>query len=201
MDITLGLILAGVAVAIAGLYLLIVQSRRATYRKMAQALKATYVSQGAFKAGKITGTTQGRNFTVKPFASGGGQSSTFWTRISIDCVNTGIPLTVRADFFKPFPNWKAVSTLGERKMRVFLWHITLKTVLLADKYKDQVLRAFQGIETTIRDHVLKGDFELAESTLTFTTRGIIKNSDTIQKVLEMLNTIAGQIEAAPILCP
>ena len=59
----------------------------------------------------------------------------------------------------------------------------------------------QGIETTIRDHVLKGDFELAESTLTFTTRGIIKNSDTIQKVLEMLNTIAGQIEAAPILCP
>ena len=61
------------------------------------------------------------------------------------------------------------------------------------------LRAFQGTETTIRDHALKGDIELAESTLTFTARGIIKNSDTIQKVLEMLNTIAGQVEAAPIL--
>ncbi len=199
MDITLGLILAGVAVAIAGLYLLIVQSRRATYRKMAQALKATYVSQGAFKAGKITGTTQGRNFTVKPFASGGGQSSTFWTRISIDCVNTGIPLTVRADFFKPFPNWKAVSTLGERKMRVFLWHITLKTVLLADKYKDQVLHAFQGINAGKRDHLSNGNLELAESNLTFTTRGIIKNRATIQAVLEVMNPMAEQIEAAPIL--
>ena len=201
MDITLALILAGVFVAIAGLYVLMIQSRKATYRKMAQAVEADYESQGAFKTGKITGTTQGRTFTVEPFTTGGGGSSTFWTRISIDCVNAGIPLAVRADFFNAFPNWKAVSTRGERKVRVFVAHITLKTVPLDDKYKDQVLRAFQGIETTIRDHVLKGDFELAESTLTFTTRGIIKNSDTIQKVLEMLNTIAGQIEAAPILCP
>ena len=61
-----------------------------------------------------------------------------------------------------------------------------------------MLRAFQGIETTTRDDVCKGNFELAESTLTFTTRGIMKNSATIQKVLEVLNTIAGQIEARPI---
>ena len=134
---------------------------------MAQALKADYVSQGAFTTGKITGTTQGRTFTVEPFTAGGGQSSTFWTRVSLDCANRGIPLTVRADFFKAFPNWKAVSTRGERKMRLFAWHITLKTVLLDDKYKDQVLRAFQGIETVTRDHLPKGGFELTESTLTF----------------------------------
>ncbi len=198
MNITLALILAGVAAAIAGLYVLMIRSRKSTYRKMAQALKADYVSQGAFKTGKITGTTHRRTFTVEPFTTGGGGSSTFWTRISIGCVNTGIPLAVRADFFKAFPNWKAVSTRGERKERVFFWHITLKTVLLDDKYKDQVLRAFQGIETTTHDHVRKGDFELAESTLTFTTRGIIKNSATIQNVLEVLNTIAGRIEARPI---
>ncbi len=199
MNITLALILAGVAAAIAGLYVLIIQSRKATYRNIAQALKADYVSQGMFKTGKITGTTQGRTFTVEPFSTSSGKSSTFWTRISTDCANTGIPLTVRGDFFKAFPNWKAVSTRGERKVRVLAWHITVKTVLLDDKYKDQVLRAFQGIETTTRDHVRKGKFELAESTLTFTTHGIMKNSATIQKVLEVLNTIAGQIEAAPIL--
>ncbi len=199
MNITLALILAGMAAAIAGLYVLIIQSRKAAYRKMAQALKADYVSQGAFKTGKITGTTQGRTFTVEPFTTCGGKSSTFWTRISIDCANTGIPLTIRADFFKAFPNWKAVSTRGERKVRVFAWHITLNTVLLDDKYKDQVLRAFQGIETTTRDHVRKGSFELAESTLTFTTHGITKDTTTIQEVLEALNTIAGKIEAAPVL--
>jgi hypothetical protein len=78
-----------------------IQARKATYRKMAQALKADYISQGAFKTGKITGTMQGRTFTVEPFTTGGGGgSSTFWTRISMDCANKGIPLTVRADFFK-----------------------------------------------------------------------------------------------------
>lgn len=198
MDITRALIPAGVAAAIAGLYVLRIQSRKATYRKMAGALNADYESQGAFKTGKITGTTQGRTFTVEPFTTGGGRSSTFWTRISIDCANTGIPLAVRADFFKAFPNWKAVSTRGERKVRVFAWHITLKTVSLDDRYKDQVLRAFQGIETTIRDHVGNGDFDLAETTLTFTKHGIMKNSATIQKVLEVLTIIAGHIEAAPI---
>ena len=199
MDITLALILSGVAAAIAGLYFLMIRSRKATYRNMAQALKADYVSQGAFKTGKIKGTAQGRTFTVEPFATSGGQSSTFWTRIGIACANKGIPLTVRGDFFKDFPNWKAVSTSGEREMRIFFAHITLKTVLLDDKYKEQVLRAFQGIEPTTRDYVRTGKFELAESTLAFTTRGIIKNSATIQKVVELLNTIARQIEAAPVL--
>ena len=187
MDITLALILSGVAAAIAGLYFLMIRSRKATYRNMAQALKADYVSQGAFKTGKIKGTAQGRTFTVEPFATSGGQSSTFWTRIGIACA------------FKDFPNWKAVSTRGERKMRVFFTHITLKTVLLDDKYKEQVLRVFQGIEPTTRDYVRTGKFELAESTLAFTTRGIIKNTATIQKVVELLNTIARQIEAAPVL--
>ena len=84
-------------------------------------------------------------------------------------------------------------------MRLFAWHITLKTILLDDKYKDQVLRAFQGIETTTHDQMRKGNFELAESTLTFTTHGIMKNSATIQKVVQALNAFAGQIEAAPIL--
>ena len=137
MDITLALILSGVAAAIVGLYVLMIQSRKATYRMMAQALRADYVSQGAFKTGKITGTMQGRTFTVEPFTAGGGKGSTFWTRIFMDCANTGIPLTIRGDFFKGFPNWKAVSTRGERKMRVFLWQITLKTSQLDDKYKDQ----------------------------------------------------------------
>ena len=199
MNITLAIILAGVAAAIAGLYFLMIQSRKATYRKMAQALKADYVSKGAFKTGKITGTMQGRTFTVEPFTTGGGKSSTYWTRISIDCANTGIPLTVRADFFKAFPNWKAVSTRGERKMRVFAWHITLNTVLLDDKYKDQVLHIFQGIEMNTHDHLRKGNIELTESTLSFTTHGIIKNSATTQNILDVLNTIAEQIEAAPIL--
>lgn len=199
VDVTFALIMAGVAAAIAGLYVLVIQSRKATYRKLAHTLMADYVSQGAFKTGKITGTTQGRAFTVEPFAAGGMNNSSFWTRISLDCANTGIPLTVRGDFFKAFPNWRAVSTSGERKMRLFAWHITLKTVLLDDKYKDQVLRAFQGIETTTHDQMRKGNFELAESTLTFTTHGIMKNSTTIEKMVQALNAIAGQIEAAPIL--
>ena len=53
MSITLALILAGVAAAIVGPYVLMIRSRQATYRKMAQALKAAYVSQGAFTTGKI----------------------------------------------------------------------------------------------------------------------------------------------------
>ena len=84
-------------------------------------------------------------------------------------------------------------------MRVFLWHITLNTVLLDDKYKDQVLRAFQGINAGKREHLSNGSLELGESNLTFTTRGIIKNSVTIQAVLEVMNSMAEQIEAAPIL--
>ena len=99
MSITLALILAGVAAAIVGPYVLMIRSRKATYRKMAQALNADYVSQGAFATGKITGTTQARRFFAEPF----------------------------------------------------------------------------------------------------TTRGIIKNSATIQKILETLGTFAGHIEAAPIL--
>lgn len=199
MDITFALILAGVAAAIAGPYALLIKSRKATYRKMAQTLEADYESQGAFKTGKITGITQGRAFTVEPFTTSSGQGATFWTRISIDCANTGIPLTVRADFFKSFPNWKAVSTRGERKERIFCWYITHKTVLLDDKYKDQVLRTFQGIEPATRNHLPKGKFELTESDLTFTTRGIMKNSTIIQRVLDVMNTIARQIEAAPIV--
>ena len=199
MNITLALILAGVAAAIAGLYVLVIQSRKAAYRKMAQDLNADYVSQGVLKTGKITGSAQGRTFTVEPFTTSSGKSSAYWTRIFVDCANAGIPLTARADFFKAFPNWKAVSTRGERKMRVFAWHITLKTGLLDDKYKDQVLRAFEGIDAATRDHACKGNLELAESTLTYTTRGIVKNSTTIEKVLEVLSTIAARIEAAPIL--
>ena len=66
VDVTFALIMAGVAAAIAGLYVLVIQSRKATYRKLAQALMADYVSQGAFKTGKITGTAQGRPSPLSP---------------------------------------------------------------------------------------------------------------------------------------
>ncbi len=191
----------GVIAIISVLYFFLIQHRKSQYRKIANELKADYISQGFFMTGKISGITNGKKFTIETIKTSSGKSSTFWTHISMDCQNKGIPLFIRKDFFKNFPNWKAAFTRGERKERVFFTHIDIKnaSVALEEKYQFRVLSVFQGIEPTYNKHIKKGNFNISESLISYKVNGIMKNPDRIKKVLDVLNRVAQNTENNPIM--
>lgn len=191
----------GVIAIISVLYLFLIQHRKSQYRKIANELKADYISQGFFMTGKISGITNGKKFTIENIKTSSGKSSTFWTHISMDCQNKGIPLFVRNDFFKNFPNWKAAFTVGERKERVFFTHIDIKNAFipLEEKYQFRVLSVFQGIKSTYNEHIKKGNFNISESLITYKVHGIIKNLDRIKRVLDVLNRVTQNTENNPIM--
>lgn len=192
--------IVGVIVTISGLCFFLIKHRDSRYKKIAEELKADYISQGFFKTGKISGIANGKKFTIENIKTSSGRSSTFWTHISIDCQNKGIPLFIRNDFFKNFPNWKAAFTVGERKERVFFTHITIKNafVPLEEKYYFRVLSIFQGIKFIYNKHIRKGNFNISKTVITYKVHGIMKNLDKIKRVLDALNRVIQNIENNPI---
>lgn len=186
----------GVMAIIFVLYFFLIQYRKSQYRKIANELKADYISQGYFMTGKISGITNGKKFTIEHI-----KSRTFWTHISMDCQNKGIPLFIRSDFFKNFPNWKAAFTMGEAKIRVFFTHIHMKNTFIAleEKYQFRVLSMFQGIESTYNEHIKKGNFNISESLITYQVHGIMKNLDRIKRILDVLNRVTQNTETNPIM--
>lgn len=195
MDAFLGLAFAG------GLLLTLVlcsyQLRRRKYRQIANELGAEYQSQGLFKAGKIVGSINHRNYTIENVVWG----RATWTTVEMPCLNKGIPLHLHSRFFKEFPNWKYAFTMGDRTERVFVTHITLQNagIPLDEKYRSEVQGLFQ--ETALLNYVLlrKGLISIDQATISFKVNGTLKKLEVIQQILSVLTGVAGRIEAAPVL--
>ena len=195
MDAFLGLAFAG------GLLLTLVlcsyQLRRRKYRQIANELGAEYQSQGLFKAGKIVGSINHRNYTIENVVWG----RATWTTVEMPCLNKGIPLHLHSRFFKEFPNWKYAFTMGDRTERVFVTHITLQNagIPLDEKYRSEVQGLFQ--ETALLNYALlrKGLISIDQATISFKVNGTLKKLEVIQQILSVLTGVAGRIEAAPVL--
>ncbi len=181
-------------------YTLMVQYRKSRYRKIAEELGADYIPQRFFSTGKISGITNGKQYTIENIETGGGRGGASQTHISMECQNKGIPLFIRNDFFEMFPNWKAAFAVGDRKEKVFFTHIDIEDAALPldEKYRTRVSSVFQGIESTYIGRIKKGDFHISESLITYKVHENTKNIDKIKGVLDVLNHVIQNIENNPI---
>jgi len=194
------LFMFGAAVLILLYYFVSLHFRKLKYRKIAEGLRAEYQSQGSFKTGEITGSNNGRKYTIATEDTGHGRGSSNWTTISINCANKGIRLQMEGGFFKTFPNWKYAFTTGDRKERVFVTEITLQNwfVPLEEKYKLQVQGLFQEIALLQHDLLKKGHLKIQRDQISFTTQGVLKNAEAASQTISLLTNVADRIESTPI---
>jgi hypothetical protein len=198
MDTLLGLVsIAGFIFFLLLLVLCSYQLRRRKYQQIANELGAEYQSQGLFKAGKIAGSNNHRNYTIENVVWG----RATWTTVEMPCLNKGIPLHLHGRFFKEFPNWKYAFTIGDRTERVFVTDITLQNVgiPMEEKYRMEVQSLFQ--ETALLNCALlqKGLISIEQETISFKVNGTLKKLEVIRQILSILTGVADRIEAAPVL--
>jgi hypothetical protein len=98
-------------------YEIVVLVRRRRLRNAAEALEATYVSEGWWRAGRIVG----RNFEIRVVKIG----KTFRTYVEVQA--PGIPLSSMFDarFFDAYPNWGHAKVLARGHQRLFFVEISL----------------------------------------------------------------------------
>jgi hypothetical protein len=191
-------------VSIAGFFFLLLilvlcsyQLRGRKYRQIANELGAEYQSQGLFKAGKIAGSNNHRNYTIENVVWG----RATWATVEMSCLNKGIPLHLHGRFFKEFPNWKYAFTIGDRTERVFVTDITLQNVgiLLEEKYRMEVQGLFQETALLNSSLLRKGLISIDKETISFKVNGALKKLDVIRQILSVLSAVADRIESAPII--
>lgn len=182
-------------------YFVYLQLRRLKYRRIADRLGAEYHSQGLFQTGKITGSGNGRDYTIETRATARYKSSSTWTTISINCANKGIPLQIAGGFFKAFPDWRFTSTTGERKQRVFVTEITLQDapVPLQERQKLQVQGLFQAFALLHSALLMKGSLRIQPDQISFSTRGVLKNAEAAKETIWVLSQIADRIESGSVI--
>jgi hypothetical protein len=175
------------------IYFSLVQLRRQKYRQLAAEMGAEYLSQGAFKTGKIVGTNNGRKYEVEN--KGQGRHNSLWTVIEMECANKGIPLHIYGRFFKDFPNWP-----GGETERLFGANVILQNLgtPLAEKYRTEAQGFFQ--EFAIADGVFlrRGQVVMGQDYVSFKLPGIVKKYEEMQKSLSVLARLADRIESVPI---
>lgn len=200
MDFDTLLIIVVLGAICAFYYFVIMAGRKNAYKKVADELRASYISQGFFSIGKIVGTIQDKEYVIQNHTTGGSGKSTFWTAISLRCDNQGIPLVILQSFFTGYPNWKAIFTKGKSEMRVFFTSIKSENadVPLDEKYHEPVHYRLQEVSRMYNDDLKKGDIEITKTSVDFTVCGLVKDSEKIKKVLGLLHSIACTIEDDPI---
>jgi hypothetical protein len=174
------------------------QLRQRKYRQIANEMAAQYQSQGLFNSGKIAGFSNHRKYTIENV--NGARGSSAWTLIEMQCTNQGIPLQIHGRFFKTFPNWKYVFTMGDRTERVFVTNVTLQNVgiPLEEKYRVEVQHLFQEFALLNYPFLTKGHLRVARETISFRIGGILKKLEVIRQILSVLASVADRIESEPI---
>jgi hypothetical protein len=200
MDTLIGLVsIAGFFFLLLILVLCSYQLRQRKYQQIANELGAEYQWQGLFKAGKISGASNHRKYTVENEEGARGSGSL--TVIEMQCVNKGIPLQIHGRFFKNFPNWKYAFTRGDRTERVFVTNVTLQNVgiPLDEKYRIEVQDLFQDFALLDADILRKGQLRIEQDLMSFTIHGVLRKLEVIREILSVLATVAERIESAPIV--
>lgn len=177
------------------IYFVSLQLRRWRYRRIADGLRAEYESQGLLGTGEITGSSRGRNYTIRTKES---RRST-WTTFSMGCVNKGLRLSLRGRFFNPFPNWRFAFEKAERTERAFAIALNFPnaSVPLEERYQGQIQGLFQ--EVALLDPGLLGKWrnrlEIDQDSISFTMHGVLRNVAATTEVITLLAKVADRIES------
>lgn len=195
------IIFASLLLVIYVIWFISVQLRIFKYKRIASELRANYQPQGLFKAGKIVGVNEGKQFTLENIVTRSGRSSTTFTTVSIGCRNEGIPLIIHGGFFRDFPNWKFAFSRGNRKERVFITYINLKNVdvPLENRYKPRIQSLFQQVALLNYDFIKKGSIRVDKDSVSFAIHGVLTEIEIIKQIISLMSKIAGSIEATPII--
>jgi hypothetical protein len=182
-------------------YFIYLQLRRRKYKSIARQLGAEYHSEGFFKAGKITGSGNGRQYTIDTRATARYKSSSTWTMVSVQCANKGIPLQITGGFFRAFPDWRYASTVGDRKQKLLGKEIALlnSPVPLQEKQKLQVQGLFQAFALLHSALLMKGRLRVQADQVSFATRGVLRNSEEATQMIWVLSQIADRVESDRVI--
>lgn len=185
-----------IIVGISLFYFLLIQSRRYRWRAMAHRLGAKYFSMGLFKTGRITGMIEGRKYFVATDVNNSGVIMPFAYK--------GIPLGLPTKFFTSFPDWRYALTIGEKRQRCFVTHVTFKgaSIQLPEAYRDRVVEAFQELRMFYppEDHRIgDGYLWLRAEGVEFKCSGVFFDSERIKAIASLLCSTAELMEKLPIL--
>jgi hypothetical protein len=122
-----------------------------------------------------------------------------WTRFSVDCTNRGIPLTLHAGFFRRFPDWRFAFTREDKKTSVLGADLVLQNALapLDEKYRPPVQSMFHDVAVICSGLLTKYGtaIDIRQDSLSYTTRGVLKNAGTAWQILALLEKLADRIES------
>ena len=178
------------------IWLIHIQLRCLKYKKIALALNADYHSKGFFNTGRITGISNSRQYAIENIIVDTGRSSTTWTTLSVDCLNSGVTLSIGGGFFgglfSRFPDWYCISVHNEN--RKFDGDFN-------ENYRVQILDLFQKLALSLEEIKLikKGSIDIGQRVVTFTFLGVLADINKINKIITLIVKLAGHIEFAPLM--
>ncbi len=180
------------------IYLLFLQWRRAKFRKLADALGATYQYQGFAATGTILGNDSGRKYNVITKAAG---RSGMWTVVSAECANRGIGMTIFGGFFKRFPDWRFVYVHGDGTSAGPGIKIGLLGIghPIDDRYKAPVRNLLQEVSLMSGEVLKKGELKVDQHSISFTKHYVLTNAETTRQIVSGITQIARRVESDPVI--
>jgi hypothetical protein len=181
-------------------YFIYLQLRRWKYRRIANNLRAEFLSQGLFKSGAIAGSMEARKYTITTRDVTVGRASSTWTTVAIDCVNKGIPIQLDGRFFNPFPNWRFAYSTGDKAEKLLSAELVLQNapIPLEERYKLQIQRLLQDFAMLYGDTLKKRSLRIYREEISFATRGVLKSAVAAKAIISLLAKVADRIEATPV---
>jgi hypothetical protein len=166
-------------------YFLYLQLRRFRYRNIAEALHATYESQGVFKTGEIAGSSHGRNYRITTGVVVAPSDSGAYTTIAVVCINKGVALSIYGRFFRHFPDWRFAFTTGDP---------------LDSKYYPRVQSLFHDIAVIFPNLVKnrRAQIDLKQEAISYRMHGVLTNAGTVKQILLLLTRLAERVESEPV---
>lgn len=198
-DRLFGIVLIAATFAFALLiYLVFLQWRRTKFRKLAEALSATYRYQGFAATGEILGDDAGRKYNIITKAAG---RSGMWTIVSAECANRGIGITIFGGFFKHFPDWRFVYVHGDGKnvdrgVRIGLLGMGHP---IDEKYKAPVQNLLQEVSLMSGAVLKRGELKIDQNSISFTKHYVLTNAETMRQIVSGITQIARRLESDPVL--
>jgi len=174
------------------LYFFVILKRKYKFKKVALLLGAKYINEGFFKNERI----EGDDFVVSTVKVGGGRSSSFFTRISLKCLDIKDNLLLKTSFFEKFPDWKYAKTLGKSEERVFITTVLLdRYIEVNDEQKKLLVEVFSKSECN-KENIFRelkankiDQVIISPGGLEIRFRGVMQNGERMRRTIELLRTI------------
>lgn len=184
--------LAGVAL----LRFLSIQVTRLKIRRLATRLGGEYASKGLFRLGMIEGNRGAMHYVLLSDAN--------ISCLAMPVANRGMAICVGMRFYRDFPDWNYVHSVGDRVERCLVVRLRRRDVAvpLGEELRPKVLRLLREFKDRFAEETDRqfatGSLWIHEGRMEFQCLGVLKDIGKIDRILQYMADVAVRLDYLPV---